>query len=356
MFETLALDISPRAAALWLGLALGLGFGILAQLTRFCLRRAIVGPQEERASARAVWAVALGVAILGTQGAVALGWVTFDAHRFHMAQVPVLGIAVGGLAFGTGAVLARGCISRLTVLTGAGNLRALTALFVFAVFAHATMQGALSPLRVTLSAPSLDLGAIASLSALPGGAVFWTAAAALAAFAVAWRSGGAGAGLVSGAAALGALAVLGWVGTGFVLYDDFDPIALESLSFTKPWADTLFWGVTASLVEPGFGVGLTAGVLAGAGLAAVASGRFEWQGFDGPAQMGRTLSGAALMGIGGVLAGGCTVGAGLAGVPSLSVAAILALASIIGGMVLAAALGARLRQGRGARDIAIPAE
>ena len=39
------------------------------------------------------------------------------------------------------------------------------------------------------------------------------------------------------------------------------------------------------------------------------------------------------MGSGGVLAGGCTVGAGLAGIPTLSFAALFALLSVIVGAV-----------------------
>ena len=92
MFETLSmtlgLDIGPRAVSVWLGLALGIAFGALAFLTRFCLRRALVGPAPERAPARGVWALALAVAILGTQIAVAAGWVDFAAHRFHAASLP----------------------------------------------------------------------------------------------------------------------------------------------------------------------------------------------------------------------------------------------------------------------------
>jgi uncharacterized membrane protein YedE/YeeE len=59
--------------------------------------------------------------------------------------------------------------------------------------------------------------------------------------------------------------------------------------------------------------------------------------------MGRSLSGAALMGVGGVFAGGCTVGAGLSGVATLSVAALLALGSIVAGMLRQA----RSRRGPG---------
>jgi hypothetical protein len=60
---------------------------------------------------------------------------------------------------------------------------------------------------------------------------------------------------VGGAAALGALAPVAWLGTGFWLYDDFDPIAFEGLSFTSPWAETLFWSIASSLTAPGFGTG-----------------------------------------------------------------------------------------------------
>lgn len=331
MYETLSLDLSPREAALWFGLFLGLAFGVLAQVTRFCLRRALVGPPEERSSARGVWFAALAVAILGTQGFATLGWVDFGAHRFHASSVPVLGIAAGGLMFGLGAVLTRGCISRLTVLAPSGNLRALVAMIVFAIAAHATLQGVLAPLRQALAAPTMDLGAFSSLAAWPGGAWPWSLLLATVAVVIAARSAARPA-LLAGGAAIGVLAALGWAGTGYVLYDEFDPIALESLSFTAPWATTLFWSVAASLTSPGFGVGLIGGVLVGAAVAALATGRFALESFESPQQTVRTLAGAALMGIGGVMAGGCTVGAGLAGVPSLSIAAMLALGSIAGGM------------------------
>jgi hypothetical protein len=154
---------------------------------------------------------------------------------------------------------------------------------------------------------------------------------ALAAVAFALRSGNRP-GMLLLAALLGALVPLGWVGTGFVLYDDFDPIAMESLSFTAPATEALFFTVASTAVAPGFGTGLVGGVLVGALAAALLRGQFRWQSFDSPRQTGRYMAGAALMGTGGVLAGGCTVGAGLSGIPTLSLAAILAIVSIgVGG-------------------------
>lgn len=331
MFETLGFEtLTVRGAAVIFGLLLGLAFGALAEVTRFCLRRGLAGEPGERQPALGLWLMALAVAVLGTQAAVAAGLIGFAEHRFMAADLPALAIALGGLMFGAGMVLTRGCASRLTVLAASGNLRAVTVLVVFAIAAHATLKGVLAPLRTALGSQTIPLGETVTLAALPGGALPWTAAIAALAGAYALRSGNRPA-LLAGAALIGALVPLGWVGTGFVLYDEFDPIAFESLSFTSPAAETLFWTIASTSIPAGFGTGLFGGVLAGAAALALISGRFRWQSFVSPRETLRYLAGAALMGVGGVLAGGCTVGAGLAGVPTLSLAAILALAAIAAG-------------------------
>lgn len=332
MFESLGFeDLTAPQVVVWFALILGVGFGILAERTRFCLRRGLVG--EDRRAALGVWLTALAFALLGTQAAVAMDWISFGDHRFLASNLPVAAIVIGGALFGAGMVLTRGCVSRLTVLTGSGNLRALTVLAIFAVVAHATLKGVLAPIRTTLAEVTLPLGETTSLAALPGGAALWTALLAAAALAYAARSGNRWQALVGGAL-IGLLVPLGWVGTGFILYDDFDPIAMESLAFTSTWSDTLFWTVASTSIPAGFGVGLVGGVLAGAFVSSLAAGRFQWQSFSSPSETGRYLAGASLMGVGGVLAGGCTVGAGLSGVPTLSIAALLALAAIVAGALL----------------------
>ncbi|WP_424973998.1 YeeE/YedE family protein [Dinoroseobacter sp. S124A] len=332
MYADLGLDfLDVRLASALFGLALGVLFGVLAQRTRFCLRRSVAGAPEERRSAAGVWLTALAVAVLGTQTVIALGYVDFSEHRFFVADLPVLAIVAGGLLFGAGMVLTRGCVSRLTVLGASGNLRALTVLLVFAVVAHATLKGVLAPLRTSLGSATVNLGDLTGFAALPGGAWGWTAVLVIVAGAVVIRSGNTPGTLVL-AALLGALVPLGWAGTGYVLYDDFDPIALESLSFTSPASESLFFVIASSAIPAGFGTGLVGGTLLGALVASLISREFKWASFDSPTQTGRYMAGAAMMGVGGVLAGGCTVGAGLAGIPTLSFAATLALVSIaVGG-------------------------
>ena len=334
MFESLGFEtITPRGASVILGLAIGLGFGILAEVTRFCLRRGLVGPATERGPALSLWAVALATALIGTQGAVAAGWISFEGHRLLSPDLPWAAVLLGGFAFGAGMVLTRGCASRLTVLTGSGNLRALTVLAVFAIAAHATMKGLLAPLRTTLGEITLSTGDAISLANLPGGALVATVFLATLALAYVAKARLPLPQIVAGVA-IGALVPLAWVGTGFVLLDEFDPIAMESLSFTLPLSDTLFWAIASSSVAAGFGIGLFGGTVGGAALSSLVNRRFKWESFSSPAQTGRYALGGALMGVGGVLAGGCTLGAGLAGVPTLSFAALLALAAIVAGAVL----------------------
>ncbi|MEW9919114.1 YeeE/YedE family protein [Marimonas sp. MJW-29] len=343
MFESLGFEkLTAPQAAVYFALIIGALFGVLAQVTKFCFRRAVVG--DDSRAAAGVWLTALAVAVVGTQAAVAGGLISFDDHRFMTAEMPVLAIAVGGLLFGAGMVLTRGCVSRLTVLAGSGNLRAGLVLLAFAVVAHMTLKGVLAPVRTALGSVTVDMGEAITLAALPGGALFWSGVIALAALVFALRSGNS-LSMLALAALIGLLVPAAWVGTGFVLYDDFDPIALESLSFTSPAADTLFWSIASTSIAPGFGTGLIAGVLGGALVSSLIFGGFQWQSFETARLTGRYMAGAALMGVGGVLAGGCTLGAGLSGVPTLSVAAILAIAMIAVGAKLTQAL---LNQGASA--------
>ncbi|MBV7409424.1 YeeE/YedE family protein [Maritimibacter sp. DP1N21-5] len=349
MFESLGFEsLTAPQAAVWLGVILGVAFGALAERTRFCFRRALVG--EDRRQAGGVWAMALAFALIGTQAAVLAGLIDFGDHRFMAGDLPILSILLGGALFGAGMILARGCASRLTVLGATGNLRALAVMIIFAVVAHATLKGVLAPVRTMLASVTLPLGDGASLASLPGGALLWTAVLALAALALALTSGNR-IGTLALAALLGLQVPAAWVGTGFVLYDDFDPIALDGLSFTAPWADGLFFTIASSAIPANFGVGLIGGTLAGALVASLAGRSFRWQSFTSPRETGRYAAGAVLMGLGGVVAGGCTIGAGLAGIPTLSVAALLTLFAIAGG-----ALATQAVLTGSARGAAVPAE
>ncbi|MCH9809315.1 MAG: YeeE/YedE family protein [Alphaproteobacteria bacterium] len=335
MFEELGLEgWTPLAASVVLGLMIGGLFGVLAQRSRFCLRRGLVGSDAERSSALGVWLMALAVAVAGTTAIVEYGFVDLSATRFQSQSLPLVAILLGGLLFGIGMVLTRGCTSRLTVLAGTGNLRAVLTLLVFAIAAHATLKGVLAPARTWLGGMTVDLQGPGTLAALAGSAIIPAAIVAAVLVFVAIRSRAGIGDLVMGAL-IGVLVPLGWIGTGYLLADEFDPITLESLAFTSAASDTLFWTVAGTAIAPGFGVGVLGGTVLGALLASVAFGEFSVVGFTKDTPTGNYIVGGVLMGVGGVLAGGCTIGAGLTGVSALGISAILALLAIVAGGLLA---------------------
>jgi uncharacterized membrane protein YedE/YeeE len=337
LLEAFDFGIEPRVLHVLAGVLLGLVFGVAAQISRFCLRRAVAGPLEERKSAGAVWLTALTTAIIAFATANAFGFVAVEDHRLLSADLPAAAIVIGGLMFGAGMVLTRGCVSRLTVLSGTGNLRALLVLVIFAIMAHATIKGVLAPVRTTLGSLTIEAPFVAFLSSPLGLSCLALVFGLFAAWLV-LRGRPAGRDLVLGAV-IGLVAVGGWSATSVLLFDDFEPLPVLSASFTLPWSDALFWVIASTAIPAGFGVGLIGGVLGGSFVSASARGELALQSFETAGQTMRYVAGGVLMGVGGVLAGGCTVGAGLSGVAMGSVAALLALASIaFGGWVMGGSL------------------
>lgn len=342
LLELYDFGLEPRTLHILLGAALGLVFGIAAQLSRFCLRRAIAGQPEERKSAAGVWMTALAIAILAVQGLSVTGYISLADHRWLSSELPLAALIVGGLLFGAGMVITRGCASRLTVLGASGNLRALTVLMVFAITAHAMLKGVLSPVREAIGSFSVSTP-IASLADLPGGAAVWAALTGLALLAFGVRSGAPRLHLLLGGV-IGLVAAAGWAGTTVLLMDEFDPLPAQSIAFTLPWTETLFWTVASTAIPASFGTGFIGGVLVGAFLSAAARKELQLESFETPRQTLQYSAGGVLMGVGGVLAGGCTVGAGLAGGASLSIAALIALAAILAGAAATAAFTSQSRQ------------
>jgi uncharacterized membrane protein YedE/YeeE len=131
---------------------------------------------------------------------------------------------------------------------------------------------------------------------------------------------------------IGLLIPAGWFITGNLGRDDFDPAPVASFTFIAPMGDTLSYLMTYTGASINFGIAAVLGVVAGSFLMAVATRSFRVEGFTSVEDMVRTLTGAALMGVGGVLALGCTIGQGLSGVSTLAAGSFVALGSImIGG-------------------------
>ena len=111
---------------------------------------------------------------------------------------------------------------------------------------------------------------------------------------------------------------------------------MESLTFVAPMAYTVDWFILFSDKLKVLTIGITSvfGVVVGSAAVALVSGTFRWEGFTGTEDTVNHIVGAALMGVGGVTAMGCTVGQGLSGVSTLALGSFIALGGIIGGAVL----------------------
>jgi uncharacterized membrane protein YedE/YeeE len=83
-----------------------------------------------------------------------------------------------------------------------------------------------------------------------------------------------------------------------------------------------------------FGIGATLGIIAGSLSYAVASKTFRWEGLAGAEDTANHVVGGLLMGFGGVLALGCTIGQGLTGFSTLALGSILAFLAIVAGSAL----------------------
>jgi uncharacterized membrane protein YedE/YeeE len=307
--------------------AIGICFGALARWSGFCLRGAVedalTTPNAPRLRG---FLAAMVVALLVVQALVWTG-------RLDLSKAVVLpttlfwgGALLGGAMFGVGMTLTGGCGTRMLVLSAGGNLRSVISFLIFALVAYATIRGVLAPARSSLSNVTTVALARQTLP-LAVGAVFVVAALAV----IVWRRVPAKH-LIAGAL-IGLLVPAGYLATGVLGADDFEPVAVESVNVTRGGGDALVYLLTFTGAKLNFGIAFVAGIFTGA-LAVVGLRRdFKLVGFEQPADMLRYAGGAALMGVGGVLALGCTVGNGLTGVASLAPTSFVAVPA----MVLAAA-------------------
>lgn len=294
------------------GLAIGILFGIAAQRSRFCLRSAAIDFSRAQFGQKlAVWLLAFSTGVILTQ-------VLFGAGVLEMSEIRQLTLAgslsgalIGGAMFGAGMILARGCSSRMLVLAGQGNLRAVLNGLVFAVAAQASLRGIFHPVRDELAGlwvlPGEQLDVLGAMGMGWSGGVLigcvWLAAALY--FAVHSRIPLKG---WIGGVGVGVAVALAWMWTGMLNGQMFLPVKIESLTFTGPSANTLMLFLSPPSGSWRFDVALVPGVVIGSFLAASWAGELKLEGFSGGPSMTRYLLGAAMMGFGGMLAGGCAVG------------------------------------------------
>ncbi len=326
MEEIFSVLTTPQVSVL-LGISVGLLFGVAAQRSQFCLRAATVEFWRRSPGVKfTIWLFTFATALLVVQSMIQSGWLE-TAHIRQLSTTGSLsGAVIGGSLFGIGMILARGCASRLLVLSATGNQRALVAGLIVTVASQASLRGILSPARESISSWWLVDSAHRNLANyLPDGAPI--AFASLLLLAAIWlgRRSGASAWVQIGAVAVGLTIALGWAATQWHASWSFDVVPVKSVSFTGPSADTLMGIISEPTFPMSFDIGIVIGVFAGSFIASVLFGDFKLQSFTHETGLSRYIIGAVLMGFGGMLAGGCAVGAGITGGSVMAITAWFAL-------------------------------
>ncbi len=344
---------------LWASFGLAVIFGAIAQRTNFCTMGALADIVNMGDWTRMrMWLLAIGVAMIGFNGMVALGIVQAADSVYAAPRLNWLSNLLGGLLFGGGMVLASGCGSKTLVRIGGGSLKALVVFCVLAIAAYASLRGVVAVARVSsVDAVALTLPTGQDLPSLLARATGWPVGQA-----ALLLGGGLGALLVAlallrprstegllGGAGIGALVVAAWWVSGSLGHLMEHPQTLEaafigtntqrmeSFTFVAPIAYTVDWLILFSDTNKLLTIGIvsTLGVVVGSAGVALPTGRFRWEGFAGTEDTANHLVGAVLMGVGGVTAMGCTVGQGLSGLSTLALGSFIAFAGIVGGAVLA---------------------
>jgi uncharacterized membrane protein YedE/YeeE len=318
------------------GLVVGALFGFFAQRSKFCLRAAVIEFWHRKFGEKlSVWLLAFSAAVVAVQLLILAHGLDVSTARQLASRGSLSGALMGGLLFGVGMILTRGCASRLLVLSANGNLRALLSGLIFAVTAQASLSGSLAPLRNTISAWwTVEGGASRDLLALTGVGpwgglifgLFWLVAALYFSIRSGWGLwkwvGGLGTGLAVAA---------GWAFTYRVSVNSFEAVQVQGLTFSGPSAEWLMRVLAAPAPAIGFDFGLLPGVFLGSFLGAWIGKDLKLEGFTDGYSMRRYMVGAVLMGFGSMLAGGCAVGAGMTGGAIFALTAWLTLVGMWAG-------------------------
>jgi len=344
-------------------------FGVIANKANFCTMGAVsdwvnIGDLSRlRAWFLAIATAIIGVGVLEYSGSIDMSLTTSNETSnppYRSANFIWLRHLVGGLMFGVGMTLASGCGNKTLVRLGEGNMKSVVVLAImgiaawwmlFSNFGYTVFLQWMLPLSVDFSQHDIagqDITAVlGGLSGMATPVLGLSIALLLGLALLFWVLRARdfrdnrellGAGLI-----IGLLIVIGWYVTagasGQALLDELDFMdqrpfftGAQSLTFIGPSghvAQYLKEGFAAIYLT--FGVATLAGVIVGSFLYTLLFRKLRIEWFVTWKDFMMHAVGAVLMGIGGVLAMGCTIGQGISGVSTLALGSILTLVAIIAG-------------------------
>lgn len=333
--------------------------GAVANKTNFCTMGAVsdwlnMGDTGRlRAWLLAMAVAMLGVAVMAGMGLASIGNSTFPPYR--TPNFAWLRYLLGGLMFGIGMTLASGCGNKTLVRIGGGNLKSLVVLVIASICAYLMLwtEFYAQVFNSWIAATTVDLGK----SGMQSQAVseFFGAGTApqvatgvalgliLAGFAFASKEFRGNFDNILAGLVIGLAVVIGWyltagpMGTAWKEWAEMadtvpSRVEVQSFTFISPMGDSVRYLMSPTeFANINFGIAALLGVIVGSCLYALLSGNFRFEWFVSGGDFLNHAIGAVLMGIGGVLSMGCTVGQAITGVSTLAMGSFLTFIAIVAG-------------------------
>ena len=346
------MEWEPVYRVAMLSFLLGIVFGAVVNKTNFCTMGAVSDwvNMGNKGRLRA-WFLAIGIAILATQAMQFKSIIDLSGAIYLTSSFGWVGYLLGGFLFGIGMTLASGCGQRTLVRVGGGNLKSLVVLIMLGLTAYMTMRGLLALVRVNAiealninlasrGIPDQGIGTLISNalglenSTQVNRVVALLLGGGLVVYAFLAKEFRRSFDNILAGVVIGLIIPAGWYITGVIGLDDFDPVRLESYTFVAPTGQGLMYLMTFTGATINFGIAAVFGVILGSFLYVILTGKFRLETFTDRSDMVRHIVGGVLMGFGGVLALGCTIGQGITGMSTLAFGSLLSLVSIVFGSAL----------------------
>ena len=377
-FETF---FEAQSFMLWAVFIIALVMGAVVNKTNFCTMGAVSDFVNMGDTGRLrAWFLAMAVAILGVTILEYTGLLNLSGSfpPYRNSNIVLAENILGGLMFGIGMTLASGCGNKCLVRIGGGNLKSIVVFLIVGALAYFMINpfpgsdktiysvlfyGWTNPMSVDVLKPQ-DIGSLVggsepSAMRLIVGVVIFLAMGHFIFKSKEFRSS---ADNMIGGAVVGLAVLAAWFVSGNVIVDadgeilslqqyynqwdmlaDSDAgkpaagamLATQSYTFINPMGQALNYlagGLDGSLMT--FGVVAVFGVVAGSLIWSLISRSFRVEWFNSASDVANHVIGAILMGIGGTLAMGCTIGQAVTGISTLAVGSILTFGAIFLGSAL----------------------
>ena len=346
---------------------LGFILGFVVTKTNFCTMGAVsdwvnIGDLSRFKS----WMLAAAIAILGVAILNFLSFFDINDSRipYRNSLLAWPRYIIGGLMFGIGMTYASGCGNKVLIRVGGGNLKSLLVLIVAGIMAYVMTRtdfygiifhSWMNPISLDLaqigildqSLPTIISSIFSINNSTDFNLMLGVIVSSIMIFMI-FKSGkfiqnfdNVFSGII-----VGLVIVMAWLLTGGVtgqewieandfLDDPLPSVGMQSFTFINPMGETLiFAGNAANLYYLTFGVTALLSVITGAFVYSILSNNFRIEWFLSKQDFIRHIIGAVLIGVGGVLAMGCTIGQGVTGISTLAIGSFITLVFIILGAAI----------------------